>query len=567
MADNSMRSKAAAMFGKEFMNVMKGGQPSGMQQNAAAALQKRANARPIPTYKDGGKISSRVANRAAMAGYKDGGEAKYKAKLERKMADIEKDYAKAKAKNPDVAKAKYEQRVADAKDDYAKWTKSDRSETSKAEKAAEAALSEARRTKGMSIRARDMAAKGPQISKSEPSDAPKAPSVIEGPGLKPTMGGMPSRKAVKTAAPKVAKPSRKAVKTAVPKVAKPPRPALVKTEAPKPAAGDANMGAFMRAPAAVAPKPTPAAPKMDSRLSAAERLEREAAAKRRLEQGPAGSGSAAWARLKNAVGLGSDADTRLAATYRKLVETEKRRQSAAAAPTFEQKRAAKPPRPALVKTGASKPAAGDANMGAFMRAMGKAPAAVARPGMGGDTNRIAGAMGRAPAAVTAPTFEQKRAAKPPQLKAAADAPGASKMAKDRYRYAVETGMVQLKEGGKPCKLAVGGTGKVRKGCAPIKRKEGGTAKREGISTRPTTPSGRRITIEELNATNRDTGGMSAAQLKATGEAIGRGNRSPKGKMPVKRAKGGAGKVRKGMMTQKGDITKAVKPKKGIGGFM
>lgn len=455
MADNSMRSKAAAIFGKEFMNTVKGNQPSGMQQNAAAALQKRANARPIPVYKEGGKISSRVANRAAMAGYKhggksvqtssdtarklagemggmkDGGEAKYKAKLERKMADIEKDYAKAKAKNPDVAKAKYEQRVADAKDDYAKWTKSDRSETSKAEKAAEAALSEARRTKGMSIRARDMAAKGTQVSKSEPSDAPKAPSVIEGPGLKPTMGGMPSRKAVKAAAPKVAKP----------------------------------------------------------------------------------------------------------------------------------------PRPALVKTEASKPAAGDANMGAFMRSMGKAPAAVARPGMGGDTNRIAGAMGRAPAAVTAPTFEQKRAAKLQQLKAAADAPGASRLAKDRYRYAAETGMVQLKDGGKPCKLAVGGTGKMRKGCAPIKRKEGGTTKREGISTRPTTPSGRRITIEELNATNRDTGGMSAAQLKATGEAIGRGNRSPKDKMPVKRAKGGAGKVRKGMMTQKGDITKAVKPKKGIGGFM
>lgn len=100
-------------------------------------------------------------------------------------------------------------------------------------------------------------------------------------------------------------------------------------------------------------------------------------------------------------------------------------------------------------------------------------------------------------------------------------------------------------------------------------KKGGRAAMpaEGISTRPTTPSGRRITIEELNATNRDTGGMSAAQLKATGEAIGRGNRSPKDKMPVKRAKGGAGKVRKGMMTQKGDITKAVKPKKGIGGFM
>lgn len=37
--------------------------------------------------------------------------------------------------------------------------------------------------------------------------------------------------------------------------------------------------------------------------------------------------------------------------------------------------------------------------------------------------------------------------------------------------------------------------------------------------------------------------------------------------PVKRAKGSAGKVRKGMMTPGGDIKKAVKPKKGIGGIM
>lgn len=337
MADDSMRGKAAAMFGKEFMNVMKGGQPSGMQQNAAAALQKRANARPIPTYKDGGKISSRVANRAAMAGYKDGGEAKYKAKLDRKMADIEKDYAKAKAKNPDVAKAKYEQRVADAKDDYAKWTKSDRSETSKAEKAAEATLSEARRTKGMSIRARDMAAKGPQVSKSEPSDAPKAPSTIEGPGMKPTMGGMPSRKAVKSAAPRVAKP---------------PRPALVKAEASK----------------AAAPKP----------VAASDR--------------------------------------------------------------------------------------------AIVNAMGRAPTTLGRPGGIGDTNRIAGAMSRAPAGMTAPkkeplinlrmTSESEREAKRAARIAAGSKPGAT--SKEKF-YAKNPDA--LKSGGRPCKLAVGGTGKVRKGMA------------------------------------------------------------------------------------------------------
>jgi hypothetical protein len=122
----------------------------------------------------------------------------------------------------------------------------------------------------------------------------------------------------------------------------------------------------------------------------------------------------------------------------------------------------------------------------------------------------------------------------------------------------------------PVNRAVGGAGKTRKDQAPIKRAHGGVAKkdtmpREGVSTRPTGPGGRRITFEELEQSNRDTGGMSAEQLRAAGRAIGRGNRTPK--EPIPRAKGGAAKVRKGMMTEKGDIKQAVKPKKGIGGFM
>lgn len=109
----------------------------------------------------------------------------------------------------------------------------------------------------------------------------------------------------------------------------------------------------------------------------------------------------------------------------------------------------------------------------------------------------------------------------------------------------------------PVKKAVGGTGKTRKGMAPIKRAEGGSVRkrdtmpREPISTRPTTPDGRRITIDELNASNKP-------------------EPAPKPKPPKKpemRAKGGAAKVRKGMMTPEGNIKQAVKPKKGIGGYM
>lgn len=446
MANDPMRSRAAAVFGKEFMNVVKGNNPTGNQVNGAQALQKRANARPIPVYKDGGQVSSRVANRAAMAGYKKGGECgskkvktssdtarklatemggmkdggKADARLKRKIDDIEKDYkiALAKGKNEGVAKAKYDQRMADAQDDYAKWTGSDRSKTSAAEKAAEAALTEARRSKGASMMKREE----PRKISDVPSEMPGSRNATELAGFAAKSPEAPAKVRVKAA----------------------PRPAVVKTAA-APA-----MRAMAPAPRAMAP----------------------AAAKSNL--------------------------------------------------------------------------ADIAQKGAALRASFTGPARPAAAPM---------------------SMEQKAAAKLAMLKAAAEAPGATGYDKDRYLRAAQTGMIgALKDGGKPCKLAVGGTGKTRKGQAPIKRKQGGTTMKEGISTRPTTATGRRITIEELNASNRDTGGMSAKDIKKIGEAIGRGNRTPYEPIP-KKAKGGAAKVRKGMMSQKGDILQAVKPKKGIGGIM
>lgn len=51
--DDNMRAKARAVFGKEFMDIMK---PKPLAKNEAVALQQRANARPIPTYKVGGAV-------------------------------------------------------------------------------------------------------------------------------------------------------------------------------------------------------------------------------------------------------------------------------------------------------------------------------------------------------------------------------------------------------------------------------------------------------------------------------------------------------------------------------
>ena len=119
----------------------------------------------------------------------------------------------------------------------------------------------------------------------------------------------------------------------------------------------------------------------------------------------------------------------------------------------------------------------------------------------------------------------------------------------------------MKKGGKPkggmaVMIAIG---------KPEKKKKGGMPA-EGTSARPTGPGGRQMTMADLEKANRDTGGMTAAQIKAAGEAIARGNRTPyepipKTAKPIKRAQGGAAKVRKGMMSPSGQILQAVKPKK------
>ena len=108
-----------------------------------------------------------------MKRFADGGSDKYKARYDRKVADIESDYEKAKARKTgraaEVAKAKYEQRMADAKDDLAKWTKSDRTETRAAEKAAERELTMTRRFGGRKIAALEGADK--PLGQARPSDA------------------------------------------------------------------------------------------------------------------------------------------------------------------------------------------------------------------------------------------------------------------------------------------------------------------------------------------------------------------------------------------------------------
>jgi hypothetical protein len=126
-----------------------------------------------------------------------------------------------------------------------------------------------------------------------------------------------------------------------------------------------------------------------------------------------------------------------------------------------------------------------------------------------------------------------------------------------------TEMGGMKDGGacdmKPVKKAVGGTGKMRKGMAPIKRAQGGTVRIDLEEARRATTA--RDRAEE--ARYRRMMGSQKDILKRGERVQGEEAREK----PVKRAQGGAAKVRKGMMTPEGDIKKAVKPKKGIGGYM
>lgn len=149
--------------------------------------------------------------------FADGGSSKYDERYKRKLADIEKDYAKASkgktGKAADVAKAKYEQRMADAKDDLAKWTKSDRTQTRAAEKSAERNLSMTRKYGAMkSATEKDV---GETARVSTPTDVVKAPSIDR--------SFMPKSKAKAKPAPKsAAKPAPRAAAPAAEKKAELP---------------------------------------------------------------------------------------------------------------------------------------------------------------------------------------------------------------------------------------------------------------------------------------------------------------------------------------------------------
>lgn len=291
------------------------------------------------------------------------------ARYDRKIADIESDFAKASkgktGRAAEVARAKYDQRMADAKDDLAKWTGADRTQTRAGEKAAERELTMTRRYGARKI---------PALEDTGPAVRPMAAEDIS------AAVGAAKPKATASAP---ARPKRRAAASA-----------RTERRAP-PSSGAAPSRTPSRAEAAPETKDT---------------REIVVTGKKSPRGGPEDpSGPAARrARLGNALG----APFRAFAKYNPL--------SLAASAVFD----GEPSKPS------------------------------------------------APAAPKPRSFTAGQQAKLAQLKAAAEAPGASRFAKDRYRMARETGMVGNAKGGKVKGYAKGGKidGCAVRGKTKMKRK-------------------------------------------------------------------------------------------------
>ena len=280
--------------------------------------------------------------------FAEGGSDKYKAKYDRKVADIESDYKKAQGSKTgraaEVAKAKYEQRMADAKDDLAKWTKSDRTQTRAAESAAERNLSLTRRYGSAEPKFDDKPIATPQAmpdadvaklaatARQGVSDAGGFGSAFKaarsagdktftwrGKSYTTQMASEKPKPAVRSAATTPARsaattPARSATTTAA-------RPAAAVTT-PRPGPAVPVPG---RAPAAAAPKP---------QLTQSERYRARAAelaaeAKREAAEEKATGSAGNRARFKNLFGFGSSAAERASKMYTRSADASAKQEQAA----------------------------------------------------------------------------------------------------------------------------------------------------------------------------------------------------------------------------------------------
>jgi hypothetical protein len=241
----------------------------------------------------------------------------------RKVADIESDYAKQQksGRNVGVAKAKYEQRMADAKDDLAKWTGTDRTKTRADEKAAESNLSMTRRygsrtsaldalmdkpNKLLESSKTDLGPVGPTPKlKTAPvsfAGAFRAARKDKGAGSTFTWNGKSYSTNMASDKPAAPKPAARSTSSSAPKPAARSTSSSAPSSTPKPATGTSAPATKDVVKAAQnAPKPMYTPSPSDTR--AAKLLADAADTRKRAADTKDHSGSAIYARLQNMLGI------------------------------------------------------------------------------------------------------------------------------------------------------------------------------------------------------------------------------------------------------------------------
>lgn len=348
----------------------------------------------------------RKMKKFATGGRAERGQARY----DRMMKDIESDYEKAKARKTgraaEVAKAKYEQRMADAKDDLAKARGEDRTQTRAAEKAAERELTMTRRYGARKIPGLEDADK-PLVS-ARPSDA-ELTKLTAGVGQKLSDAGNfgSAFRAARNAGDKTFTWRGKSYTTEMAGERPAARPAA------RPATGGGNK------PPAAAGRGTPPAPATGGR----------------------GTPPTAGRGTPPATGRG----------------TPPARTAPGFTPSFADKRAAE--LRADVASSRKLENAPTGTPGAAAARIKKYLGVTAsREGSARSLERQAQRQRwrDVEAQGAKDAFEARKAGKLEELRRAAEAPGASGLAKSRYRYAKETGMVGNAKGGSVKGYAKGG---------------------------------------------------------------------------------------------------------------
>ena len=476
MGDDSMRAKARATFGKEFMAAAA---PQGYAKNAAVALQQRANARPIPTYKVGGVVK------------KDpyGGDRTPSTKIPAPRPSVE---------GPDIKAGQMKPRTVPGADKKLKAAQD--------------------RASALGLK------KGGKVAKKAGGGLLEALGIRK----KPT----DNMEALKTALTSSGEAGMKGVREDMASAARESigTQTAARAQPEIPTGGKQSFGSAFRAAREAGDKTFTFGGKSYTTKMA-------------------GEGMPTRKAIKAAAPAARSTEPAAPAVRPTVSVTAPRVAATATAPTAKRETGLD----RLIARNVAQKQRGEAAAAAVRaeRERSKAEVEMAETKRAGREAKRIGAGSYKPAGrfLVAPIKRAEGGSVSPERIAARAASGMKKggKAKGKPGLAVMIAIGKTKPG-----KADGGAADYR--AAPTAT--GVKMRKGGVQT--SSDTARKLATE--------MGGMKCGG-KPGKYAAGGAGKVRKGQAPIKLAKGGAGKVRKGMMTPSGDITKGVKPKKGIGGIM